>query len=281
MVSASSSLTVEVAQYASDVSYESIPPDVIRRAKEAFVDGIGVMLAGSRSEASEIIGRYVRELGSGGRSTVIGGDLTLPAQYAALANGVSGHALDFDDTQISSAPDRVYGLLTHPTVPVLAASLATAEEMGAGGKDLLAAFCTGVEVSCKIAEAIKPRHYREGFHPTGTIGVFGAAACASRLMGLAPEQTRHAIGIAASKSAGIRAAFGTNTKPYHAGAAAENGVVAAKLARLGYTTDPDALDGRWGFFQVAGGGADSELLRGKLGNPYVLVDPGVSIKPYP
>ena len=175
----------------------------------------------------------------------------------------------------------MYGLLTHPTVPVLAASLAVAEEVGSSGRELIAAFCAGVEVACKVAEAINPRHYKGGFHSTGTIGIFGAAAAAARLMGLPSEDMRHAIGIAASKSAGIRVAFGTMTKPYHAGAAAENGVVAAKLAHLGYRTDPNALDGQWGFFQVAGGGADPELLQGKLGNPYTLVEPGVSIKPYP
>ena len=92
---------------------------------------------------------------------------------------------------------------------------------------------------------------------------------------------RHALGIAASKSSGIRAAFGTMTKPYHAGAAAEGGVVAAKLAQMGYKTDPDALDGMWGYFQVAGGGVDPQAIQSKLGRPYSLVDPGVSIKPYP
>ena len=281
MASASKSLTLEVAEYASGISYENIPNDVVRRAKDALVDGLGVMLAGCTSDSADAIGSYLKELGVTGRASVVGGSMMLPAQYAALANGISGHALDYDDTQLSSAPGRVYGLLTHPTVPVLAASLATAEEIGAGGKDLLAAFCAGVEVSCKAAEAINPQHYKGGFHPTGTIGVFGSAAATARLLGLPLEGTRHAIGIAASKSAGIRAAFGTMTKPYHAGAAAENGVVAAKLARVGYRTDANALDGQWGFFQVVGGGADRDLIHGRLGNPYALVEPGVSIKPYP
>ena len=275
------SLTLEIAEYAGGVSYQSIPANVIQRAKDAVVDGLGVMLAGSNSESAKIVGRYLHELGVAGQSSVIGETMMLPAPFAALANGTSGHALDYDDTQIPSAPERVYGLLTHPTTPVLSASLAVAEETGAGGRELLAAFIVGVEVACKVAEAINPRHYKGGFHSTSTIGVIGAAAAAARLLGLSTEETRHAIGIAASKSAGIRAAFGTMTKPYHAGAAAENGVVAAKLARLGYKTDPDALDGQWGFFQVAGGGADPDMLRGKLGNPYTFVEPGVSIKPYP
>ena len=281
MVSETKSVTLEVAEYSSSVSYSDLPPPLVRRAKEAVVDGLGVMLAGHGADCSRLVRSYLGNMGLSGKSSVIGGRTRLPAQFAALANGVSGHALDFDDTQISSAPDRVYGLLTHPTVPVLSAALAQAEESGAGGRDLLAAFCAGVEVACKVAETIAPRHYQGGFHSTGTIGVVGAAAAAARLMELDVEATRHAIGIAASKSAGIRVAFGTMTKPYHAGAAGENGVVAAKLAGLGYTTDPDALDGRWGFFQVAGGGSDPQLIQGKLGNPYAFVDPGVSIKPYP
>ena len=280
MVKAMKSITLEVAEYSSAVSYSDLPQPLIRRAKEAVTDGLGVMLAGHSADCARVIRSYLGDLGVSGKSSVIGESTRLPAQFAALANGVSGHALDFDDTQISSVPDRVYGLLTHPTVPVLSAALAQAEERGAGGRELLAAFCAGVEVACKVAETIAPRHYQGGFHSTGTIGVVGAAA-AARLMELDIETTRHAIGIAASKSAGIRVAFGTMTKPYHAGAAGENGVVAAKLARLGYTTDPDALDGRWGFFQVAGGGSDPHLIQGKLGNPYAFVDPGVSIKPYP
>jgi 2-methylcitrate dehydratase PrpD len=274
-------LTQEVAEFVAGLTYDSIPREVVERAKEAIVDGLGVMLAGSRAACSQILRRHIQELGVSGRATVIGGKLSVSAQFAALANGTSGHADDFDDTQISSAPDRVYGLLTHPTVPALAASLAVAEELGADGRELLTAFLAGVEVECKLAEAIKPQHYRNGFHSTGTIGVFGAAAAVARLLRLPVEEARHAIGIAASKSAGIRAAFGTMTKPYHAGAAAENGVVAAKLARLGYKTDPNALDGQWGYLQVAGGGCDAELLRGKLGNPYTFAHPGVSIKPYP
>ena len=121
----------------------------------------------------------------------------------------------------------------------------------------------------------------QGFHSTGTMGVFGAVAAAAQLRGLNPEQTRFALGIAASKGAGLRANFGTMTKPYHAGAAAENGVVAARLAGLGYQADPNALDGQWGFFQVTGGGAEPERVLGRLGAPYTLEWPGVSVKPYP
>jgi len=260
-LSDSKSLTLEIAEFTTGQSAEALSDELSHLAKRCILDGLAVMLAGSRTRAATIVRSYVSESGATGKSTILGSDMTANAGMAALANGVSGHALDYDDTQLSSAPDRVYGLLTHPTVPVLVPSLAMAQEIGANPKDVLAAFCIGFEVECKVAEAIYPDHYRKGFHSTGTIGVFGAAAATSRLLDLSLQQTRFALGIAASKSAGIRVNFGTMTKPYHSGAAAENGMIAAKLARLGYEADPDALDGQWGFFQVAGGGCDALAIR--------------------
>ena len=185
--------------------------------------------------------------------------MSYPAEFAALAAGVSGHAHDFDDTQLASTPDRVYGLLTHPTVPALSAALAVGQETGASGKDLVRAFSIGLEVECKLAEAVNPQHYQRGFHSTGTLGVFASAAASASLLGLDHEHTRTALSIAGSKSAGLRCNFGTMTKPYHSGAAAQNGVVAAKLASLGYSADPSGLDGPWGFFAVAGGGVDEGI----------------------
>ena len=281
MAGDNASLTRELAEYIHGVTYESIPANVIQRAKEAVIDGIGVTLSGVNADCTRLIRQYIAGLGLSGKATVIGQDQTLPAEFAALANGVSAHALDYDDTQISTLPDRVYGLLTHPTTPVLSATIPVAEEVGASGKDTLTAFCTGVEVACKVAEAIRPYHYQNGFHSTGTIGIFGAAAAAAKLRGMDTEMIAQALGIAASKSSGIRVAFGTMTKPYHAGAAAQGGIVAAGLAGIGYRTAPEALDGPWGYFQVAGSGVDPEAIQGKLGNPYTFVDPGVSIKPYP
>jgi 2-methylcitrate dehydratase PrpD len=166
-------------------------------------------------------------------------------------------------------------------VPVLAASLAVAEHQRASGRAFLEAFLVGFEAECKIAEAIRPEHYLRGYHSTGTLGTFGAAAAAAKLLALTPAQTAHALGIAASLASGIRVNFGSMTKPLHAGRAAENGVTAAQLAARGFTAGGDPLDGEWGFFQVAGGGADLPRLIGALGNPYSIVTPGVSVKPYP
>jgi 2-methylcitrate dehydratase PrpD len=224
----------------------------------------------------------VRSVGEKGAASILGPDrMTASAPRAALANGASGHALDFDDTQLSTTPDRTYGLLTHPTVPALASTLAVAEEQRASGEAFLEAFLTGFEVECKIAEAIDPDHYRRGFHSTATAGTFAGAAGAARLLKLDAARTAHAIGIAASCAAGLRVNFGSMTKPLHAGRAAENGIVAATLAAGGFTAGEDGLDGRWGYFQVLGGGAEPHRLIGALGKPYAIVSPGVSVKPYP
>jgi 2-methylcitrate dehydratase PrpD len=259
----------------------SHPPEVRAKAVEHVVDGVAVMLAGSRTDCAAKLAGFVGERGGEPSSTVIGFGFRSSPSDAALVNGASGHADDYDDTQLSTAPDRIYGLMTHPTVPVLAAALAVGEALGCSGSKLLDAFIVGFEVECKLAEAIKPQHYRRGFHSTATIGTFGACAAVGRLMGLGEEGLRYALGIAASLSSGIRANFGTMTKPLHAGMAASNGVVACTLGERGYTSDLNALDGRWGFMEILGGGADPEFILGKLGAPYSLVDPGATVKMYP
>src|SRR5205814_6196019 len=149
------------------------------------------------------------------------------------------------------------------------------------GKDLLIAYHIGVEVETKIAEAIAPRHYDQGFHSTGTCGTFGAAATAARLRGLDITRTLYALGIAGGEAAGLRENFGTMTKPFHAGRAAESGVVAADLAGRGWTAATTILEADRGFFRAAGGGYDPSLIEGQLGNPWTFDDPGVSIKPHP
>jgi len=260
---------------------DSPPADVRSKAIQHIVDGIGVMLAGSRTECVKKLSDFVSGKGGKESSTLIGFGFKACPSDAALVNGTSGHADDYDDTQLSASPDRIYGLLTHPTVPVLAAALAVGEIVGCTGREFLEAFIAGFEVECKLAEAIRPEHYERGFHTTGTMGAFGACAASTRLLGLDEEGLRYALGITASLASGIRANFGTMTKPLHAGMAASNGVVAAMLAGRGFTSDRDALDGRWGFMNILGNGADPERIADKLGSPYSLVYPGASIKMYP
>ncbi|MBO8141110.1 MAG: MmgE/PrpD family protein [Firmicutes bacterium] len=274
-------ITKKVAEFIVDTNFEHIPRDVIEGSRAFFYDGLGVALCGAKQDCSRMVRDFVAACGGRPEASVLGTGLRAPAQLAALANGVAGHADDYDDTQIASLPDRVTGLLVHPTTPVLAAALAVAEARDRSGRDLLAAYNIGVEVECKLAEAINPEHYRRGFHSTGTLGALGAVAAASKLLDLSLDKVIRALGIAASMSAGLRVNFGTMTKPLHAGRAAENGVVAALLAERGFTSSPDVFDSQWGFFQIMGGGFDAGYLESRLASPWQIQSPGISIKPYP
>ena len=169
--------TRAVVDFVTSARLDSFPPDVVAQAKRCLIDGFAMMLAGSRVEGSEIVRHYVRSVSKDdGGASILGPErMKATAPYAALANGASGHAMDFDDTQLSTTPDRTYGLLTHPTIPALASALAVAEQQQASGAAFLEAFLTGFEVECKIAEAIDPDHYRRGFHSTATAGTFAGA----------------------------------------------------------------------------------------------------------
>ncbi len=259
----------------------AMPQDVKAKALDHIVDGFAVMLAGSRTECARKVAGFVKGKGGNPQSTAIGLGFKAPTPDAALINGTSGHADDYDDTQLSTAPDRLYGLMTHPTVPVLAAALAVGEERGSSGREVLEAFVAGFEVECKLAETIKPAHYWKGFHTTATIGAFGAYAAVGTLFDLNEDALKASLGITASLTSGIRANFGTMTKPLHAGMAASNGVIACLLGKEGFTANMSALDGRWGFMEIMAGGSDPEMMMGKMGEPYSIVDPGATFKMYP
>ena len=280
--SQSPGLTKYVAEFIVNTKLEDIPAGVNELAKKSILDGFGLALAGSVSAMGPLVRKYLESLGlTGGGATIIGTGMKVPPRFAAFANGISIHADDYDDTQLSFAKDRIYGLLTHPTVPVLPPAFALCETLGKSGRDFLLAYQIGVEVECKIAEAISPRHYGDGFHTTGTIGAFGSAAACARLRGLTVEQTQYALGIAATEGGGYRNNFGSMTKPFHAGHAAEAGPVAADLAALGWTASPAILESPLAFFQAAGGGYDPSFIAGRLGKPWTFERPGVSLKPHP
>ncbi len=277
------SLTAYVAQFITHTRPSEIPADVMHLGKRSILDGLGLALAGNAAESGRIVRAYLKALGipTTRGSTVIGTRMKVPARFAAFANGIAIHADDYDDTQLAVAKDRVYGLLTHPTAPALPPVLALGERDNRSGLEVLTAYQIAVEVETKIAEAINPRHYADGFHSTATVGAIAAAAGAARMLKLNVEETRAALGMGASQAAGLRENFGTMTKPFHAGRAAESGVVAAELVKLGWTATPVALEAGRGFFQAAGGGYDPQAIAGKLGNPWTFAMPGVSIKPHP
>src|SRR5438046_2222812 len=268
------SVTREVAEFVVQTNADASPASVQRLGKRSILDGIGLALAGQRAETGRLVREHLGELGcNAGPSSVIGSDLRVAPRFAAFANGIAIHADDYDDTQLAIAKDRVYGLLTHPTAPALPPVLALAERDRRSGRDLMTAYQVAVEVECKIAEAIFPRHYQHGFHSTATCGAIGAAAGAAKLLGLDRETTRRALSLGATQGAGLRENFGTMTKPFHAGRAAESGVVAAELAALGFTASPNGLEGARGFLPPAGGGYSPERIDGTLGHPATLPIP--------
>ena len=278
----SAGVTKYVGTFVTQTKYHEIPADVIELGKKSILDGLGLALAGSRAESGAISRRYVEQAGvTGGSATIIGSARKTSPRFAALLNGISIHADDFDDTQLAAAKDRVYGLLMHPTVPVLPAIFALAEQRRVTGKDWLLAYHLGAEVACKIAEAISPRHYQDGFHTTGTCGPFGSAAACARLLNFDLPKTLSTLGLAASQSGGLRENFGTMTKPFQAGHAAESGLVSAELVALGWTAAEQILEADRGFFHAFGGSYDPSAILDRLGKPWTFASPGVSLKPYP
>jgi 2-methylcitrate dehydratase PrpD len=264
-------LTKYVSEFIVKTTYEDVPEHVIELGKKTILDGFGLALAGSASTAGPRIRQYIESLGPcGGGATIVGTKMKAHPRFAALANGVSIHADDYDDT----------GSAMHVAAPVLPPSFALCEAGKRSGKDLMLAFHIGVEVADKIGDAVSPRHQQDGFHTTGTIGTFGGAAACAKLRGLDADRTAIALAIAASEASGLRDNFGSMTKPFHAGHAGENGSAAADLAAIGWTAAPDILEAPLGFFMV-GGGFDPKLIVDRLGKPWMFAAPGDLIKRFP
>lgn len=276
-------VTRDAAQFIESVTFNDLSDEVLRIGTRCLLDGLGLYVAGSDHECVTVLADVAKNTGGAGEALLLGSsDVKVPAPMAARVLGTSGHTHDWDDSQVSLDPDHVYGLLTHPTIPPLTGALTVAQMVGGvSGKDLMLAFMTGFEVEAKISEWMFSQHYKRGFHTSGTVGTFGAFAAAAKLLGLKGDAVRFGLGMAASFASGIRINFGTMTKPLHVGRACENGVTAAILAKAGYTADPSALDGIWGFFAVQGGGVTADKISQGFGKTWTIDYPGVSIKPYP
>jgi 2-methylcitrate dehydratase PrpD len=275
--------TVAAAEFVERVTFAALPAEAIRIGTRCLLDGLGLFVAGSEEHSVELLVAEAAEMGGRPDALLLRrGNTKVPAPMAARVLGTAGHAHDWDDSQVSRDPAHVYGLLTHPTIPPLTSALVTAQKLGGiDGKTLMLGFLAGFEVECKISEWMLPQHYVRGMHSSGTVGTFGAYAAAATLLGLKGNPLRYGFGIAASFAAGIRCNFGTMTKPLHVGRAAENGVTAALLAARGFTADPEALDGPWGFYAVHGGGVSADKVSQGFGKTWSIIEPGVSIKPYP
>lgn len=248
----------------------ALPDPVVAAAVASFVDTAGVIVQGSATPVGQIALRYALDTGPGDSLLAAGGARS-PA-IASLANATAAHAQDFDDATTQVLSGHVSAVL----VPV---AFAVGQATGASGADLIEAYVHGYEVVIALARGVNPYHYEIGFHPTGTLGTFGAAVTAARLLGLTERQTTHALGIAASFASGIKANFGTMTKPLHCGWSAHGGVVAALLAQHGQESNPGAYEAGQGFGPLYGGPdwRTDEVLAG-LGTDWALVNPGVTLR---
>ena len=231
----------ELWQRYQKLQYDDLPPNVVQVANQCILDWFGCAVAGSKEPLAQMLrDEFAHRTG---KCSIIGAGLSMDPRTAALLNGASGHALDYDDTCPTVG--------CHSTAPVLPAALAVAEALGASGKALITALVVGVETEGRIHQAMGPSHYAMGWHTTATYGTFGATAAAAYLLRLDEESFGRAMGLAASHASGVKANFGTMTKPYHAGAAAEKGVNCALLAKRGFTANPDAVAGNQGFIPAA------------------------------
>ncbi|HET7343207.1 MAG TPA: MmgE/PrpD family protein, partial [Methylomirabilota bacterium] len=267
------SATTRLAEFVVKTTLRDCPDGALAQVRRAALDTLGVMLAGAAEPAAERVRAVVRQEGGTPLCTVVGSALRTSPTWAALANGTAGHAHDFDDTN--------FALMGHPSAPLLAAILACAEAEPADGAAVALAYAIGFEVSAALGIALNPAHYERGWHATASIGTLGCAAAAARLLALDAEQTRHALGLAASLASGLKENFGSMTKPFHAGHAARNGVFAAMLAREGFTASDTALDGRQGYAAAFSQTALPADVFDGLGSRWQLLASGIAVKPYP
>ena len=260
-----------IAAWVGALEAGQVPPAAFALAKKAFLDTLAVSLSGSQLDSARIVTALARELGqAGGPCSVIGHGLKADVLAAALANGTAAHAELFDD---NNEP-----MMSHPSASLVSALLPLAQSRGLGGAEVLLAYVAGFEVNVALGRQLNPRLYEAGWHVTRTLGVLGVTAACCRLLQLGPLPLRAALGIAASMASGLRQNFGTMTMALHAGLTARDAVHAALLAEKGFLSDTDALDGKYGFFNLFAGAKPQAL---PLGRPFELVQSGIIFKPYP
>jgi 2-methylcitrate dehydratase PrpD len=243
---------------------DALPAAVVARMRHVVLDWLGVTIAGAREPAAEIV-RRVALLEGPGPSTLVGAAGTATAAAAALANGTAAHALDYDDSNLE--------MVGHPSAPVVSAVAAAAEAAGAVDTDALAGIVAGHDVAHRVGRAFGVEHYLAGWHSTGTVGTLAAAGAAARTMCLSPDETVHALAIAASQASGLRVSFATMAKPFQAGRAASAGVLAAQLARAGVEAAPDAIEARQGLAALYAPGRDLDLESDRAGVQAVVFKP--------
>ncbi|HET7525290.1 MAG TPA: MmgE/PrpD family protein, partial [Burkholderiaceae bacterium] len=235
---------------------------VDREAQRTFFNWLGCAIGAARHEAVEAALAAVQMLQSAPQATLLGRRERVDMASAALINGIASHTFDFDDTHLKT--------IIHPAGPVASAALALAEHRGASGRALLDALVLGIDVACRVGNAVYPDHYDRGWHITGTTGMLGAAAACARLLALDEQRTAMALGIAASQPVGLREQFGTMTKPFHPGGAARAGLMAALMAQHGYTASARALEAPRGLMQTYSTKCDWSEITDQLGERFEI-----------
>jgi 2-methylcitrate dehydratase PrpD len=266
-------LTRHLASFCHNLRYDHLPAEVVDRTKYFFLDYIGVAVRGSLSDSSLPLYRLTENLGGRGTATVLGRSQKAAFAYAALANGTAAHSVELDDTH--------QGGSIHLGVSVFTVALAVAEQVGASGKNFIAAAVAGFEAAARLAMALRPKeHYARGFHPTATCGTFGAAVAAAKLLGLNEDQLVSALGIAGSQAAGSMEFLtdGAWTKRLHPGWAAFSGIHAALLAREGFVGPTTIIEGKGGFLKAYTAQADPRKITDGLGDDFQILQ--TAVKPH-
>jgi len=267
-------VTQRLAAFIAETSLEKMPPEVIVLTKRAIIDTVGVALAGSVNPSARALAGHANRFGCKPAASIIGSSIMTSSTLAAMVNGFSAHVLDYDDTH-----DTTQGHSSAVLVPVV---FSLGEEMGSTGKQVIEAYVLGIETWARVSR-IMPQFHIKGWHPSGTLGTVGAAVAAAKLLKLTQEQIVMALGIACSEAAGLIKNFGTTTKPLHVGNAAKNGIIAALLAKEGFTASGDILEGDTGFPATfyGKGTLDALSIVANLGAPFALTHPGLNVKNYP
>ena len=255
-------VTKILAQFVVDSRYVDIPAKIRHEATRSVLNWLGCAVGGSHHPTIDIALSALAPFSGPAQASVLGRSECLDIMHAALINGISSHVFDFDDTHLKT--------VIHPSGPVASALLALAELRPMSGADFLHAFILGVEVECRIGNAVYPSHYDVGWHITGTTGVFGAAAAVGRMLGLDVQQMTWALGIAATQAAGLREMFGTMCKAFHPGRAAQNGMTAAHLAAKNFTSSTQAIEAPRGFAHVLATARNFDEITGGLGQSWEI-----------
>jgi 2-methylcitrate dehydratase PrpD len=272
------SITTEaIARFIVDAEYNDLTQEAIKTSKKGVLDWLGVSIAGAREIPALIVSEQVRQMGASGNASVISRGFKTATDLAAWVNGISGHTLDYDDT----FPADI-GWNFHPTVPVLPAVMALAEQLGATGKELLISYAVGVQVEFWIGNLIGRRNTDLGWHTLSTLGTLGSIAASAKVLRLDVPETARAFGIGSTFAGGLRSNLGTMSKSLQAGNAARAGVVAASLASKGFTGKETIIEEKLGFLDIFSGGAtDPFNMIGDLQMEWAIDRPGIAFKPYP